>query len=127
MKGIVMDRSITYALAALLSLAACSTGTLLSNKPENKISGTVTRGLIEPHRVQVTLDGKTYQGEWRTGTPTAEQKSFAGHTHRFHVGQVRSTLSATDGSTLDCQWQIHGVAGEGTCQAGNHDYPLTLK
>lgn len=122
-----MQKNLLIAAVMSLGLTACATGTLQSPQPDAKISGTVAFGLIEPHRVEVTLDGKTYQGEWRTGAPTGEQKAAAGRPHRYHVGQVRSTLSAADGSKLECQWQTHSQTGEGSCKAGDRDYPLTLK
>lgn len=122
-----MQKHFVIATLAALGLAACSsTGSLQSSKGD-KISGTLTRGLIEPYRVEVNLDGKAYRGEWRTGAPTPEQKAAAGYPHRFHVGQVRSTLTAADGSKLDCQWQTHSDAGEGTCTGNGREYPLVLK
>jgi hypothetical protein len=128
MKGNNMQRNFLIATLGALLLSACSsTGTLQSTKPENRISGTVTRGLIQPYRVEVTLDDKVYRGEWRTGAPTKEQKTEAGHTHRFHVGQVRSTLGADDGSKIECHWLTHGETGDGACQAGGREYPLILK
>lgn len=128
MKVFIMQRQNWFLGAALLGLAACSsTGTLQAVKPDHRLGGTVTRGLVEPHVVEVTLDGKTYRGEWRTGAPTAAQKAAAGYPHRRHVGQVRSVLTAADGSILDCRWQTHGATGAGSCTAGDLTYSLYLK
>lgn len=122
-----MQMTLTIAALALLGLSACSTtGALQSPKPDSKISGTVTRGLIQPYRVEVNLDGKAYRGEWRTGAPTADQKAGTSLPHRHHIGEVRSVLTASDGSKLDCQWQTHGDTGVGTCRAGEREYPLNL-
>lgn len=123
-----LQKKLLIATLGALVLSACSsTGILQSTKPENKIDGVVKRGAFEPHQVEVTLDGKTYRGEWRTGAPTKEQKSEAGRPHRYHVGQVRTTLRADDGSQLDCQWQTHSQTGEGVCAAGGREYPMVLK
>lgn len=122
-----MQQKFVIAALATLGLAACSSTGSLQSGTGDKISGTLTRGLIEPYHVEIKLDGKTYHGEWRTGAPTAEQKAAAGRPHRFHVGQVRSTLTAADGSKLDCQWQTHSETGEGTCTGNGREYPLVLK
>jgi len=123
-----MQKNLLIAAFGVLVLSACSsTGTLQSTKPENKISGTVTRGLVQPYRVEVTLDDKTYRGEWRTEAPTTEQQTAAGMPHKYHVKQVRSTLRADDGNQLECEWKTHGDNGEGTCRAGGREYPLLLK
>lgn len=117
---------ITSAIA--LGLSACSsTGTLQSPRADAKVSGTLTRGLVEPHGVAVNLDGKTYRGEWRTGEPTKEQRAATTYPHQKHIGQVQSTLKADDGSTLDCRWQTHGEIAEGACTGNGREFPLVLK
>ena len=71
-----MKKIILIAAGIALGLSACSsTGTLQSPRSDAKVSGTITRGFIEPHRVEVSLDGKTYRGEWRTSDPSKEQKA----------------------------------------------------
>ena len=123
-----MQKKFMIAAFVALVLSACSsTGTLQSAQPENKISGTVKRGAFEPHQVEVTLDGKTYRGEWRTSAPTTEQRAAAGLPHQYHVKQVRSTLRSDDGKQLDCQWQTHGESAEGACRADGREYPLNLE
>ena len=79
------------------------------------------------HRVEVSLDGKTYRGEWRTSDPSKEQKAATTYPHRKHVGQVQSTLKADDGSTVDCRWLAHGDTAEGACSGNGREYLLDLK
>jgi len=123
-----MKNNLLIAAGIVLGLSACSsTRTLQTPISDVKVSGTVTRGLVEPHRVEVSLDGKTYRGEWRTGDPTKEQKAAATYPHRKHIGQVQSTLKADDGSTLDCRWQTHGDIAEGACTGNGREFPLVLK
>lgn len=123
-----MQKNIAIAAGIALGLAACSsTGALQSPKGDTSITGTVTRGVFEPHGVEVRLDGKTYRGEWRTGTPTAEQKAATTLPHKKHIGQVKSTLSADDGSKLNCTWQSHGDTADGACTGNGREYPLVLK
>ncbi|MDH4283690.1 MAG: hypothetical protein OEV35_00065 [Gallionellaceae bacterium] len=123
-----MQKNIVITIGIVFGLAACSsTGTLQSPKGDTNITGTVIRGAFEPHIVEVRLEGKTYRGEWRTGAPTPEQKAATSYPHRKHIGQVKSTLRADDGSTLDCAWQSHGDTAEGNCSKSGRDYLLNLK
>lgn len=123
-----MKTSIIITAGLSLILAACATnGTLQSTTGDAKISGTLTRELFEPYQVEITLDGKTYHGVWRTSEPTQEQYKATAWPHKKHVGQVHSVLMADAGSKLDCRWQTHGETGMGSCTSGSHEYPLTLK
>ena len=102
-------------LAATLVISACSTtGRISPLSSGAPIGGTVTRGMFEPHHVEVTLSGKSYRGEWRT--EAAPEHPYAkSAVHKYHVGKVRSTLRAVDGSQLVCSWLVHDQAGEGSC------------
>lgn len=123
-----MKNNLLIAAGIALGLSACSsTGTLQSPQADTKVNGTLTRGLVEPHRIEINLDGKIYRGEWRTSDPTKEQKAETSYPHQKHIGQVRSTLKASDGGVLDCQWDTHGDAAEGNCTTGGRTYPLILK
>lgn len=95
--------------------------------PSQKISGVVERGLFEPYKVQVTLSGKTYRGEWRSEAPSAEQRAAITLPHKYHIKQVRSTLAADDGAKMACHWKTHSETGEGTCTAEGREYALELK
>lgn len=123
-----MQIKMVIAAAALVGISACSsTVSIQAKNPDVKISGKVTRGFVEPHEVEVIMDGKTYRGEWRTSAQTAAQTASTSYPHRYHIGQVTSALVAEDGSKLDCRWQTHSQVGEGTCKAGNHEILLILK
>lgn len=123
-----MQAKFVMTCGILFGLSACSsTGVLQTTQPGTKISGSVTRGAFEPYRVDVSLDGKSYTGEWRTAAPTPEQKASTSYPHQKHIGQVRTTLKANDGSVLDCRWDTHGETAEGSCTTGDRTYPLVLK
>lgn len=108
-----------------LGLGACASTTTLQSTDGN-VSGKLSRNLIEPHQVEVTLDGKAYRGDWRTSAPSKEQRQTAGFPHQKHIGQVNATLKADDGGILNCRWQTHGDQAEGTCTSAGRDYPLKL-
>lgn len=122
-----MQKHFVITALTALGLAACSSTGSLQSSQGDKISGTLTRGLIEPYRVEVNLDGKVYRGEWRTGAPTPGQKAATTYPHRKHIGEVRSMLKADDGSMLDCRWETHGDTAEGACAGHGREYPLVLK
>ena len=123
-----MQAKFAMTCGILLGLNACaSTVVLQTTQPGTKITGSVTRGAVEPYRVEVSLDGKTYTGEWRTTAPTPEQKAATSYPHKKHIGQVQSILKANDGGVLDCRWDTHGETAEGRCTTGDRTYPLVLK
>jgi predicted exporter len=126
-EGPIMRRTIAATAALIALLAGCtSTGTIQS-KSGDPISGTLTRRPLEPHQVEVTLNDKLYRGEWRTTSPSLEQRAETPLPHRLHIGRVETTLRAVDGATLACSWQTDSGRGEGTCTQGGRDYPVTLK
>lgn len=114
-------------LITTLIISACSTtGKLSPISSEDPIGGTVTRGLVEPFQVEVTLSGKTYRGEWRTlAAPESSGASLA--LHRRHVGKVQSALRADDNTQLVCSWFVHSQIGEGSCVGpDNREYELRV-
>jgi hypothetical protein len=128
MKGNIMHKTAFFTAALSLLLAGCTTtGTLQSVAPGAAISGTLTRGAIEPHRIEVAVDGRKYRGEWRTGEPTQAQRAATALPHQWHIGQVRSVLVADDGSMMECRWQTHGNSAEGTCKTSDREYPVILR
>lgn len=117
-----------WLLTATLVLSACSsTGTISPTSSAAPIRGTVTRGLLEPYQVEVTLSGKTYRGEWRTEAAPQHPNANSA-VHKRHVGKVQSTLRADDGSQLACLWLVHSQVGEGSCVGPDkREYPLRVQ
>ena len=115
-------------LAVVFLLPACSsTGVLTSVTPDAPIAGTVTRGFMQPYHIEVILDGKAYRGKWRREA-AAEHPEANSYLHKRHVGRVRSTLSADDGTQLACTWLVHGQEGEGSCIAPDkREYGLSVR
>lgn len=121
-----MFRTSVFTAACLL--AGCSsTGYLTPVSPNAPISGTVTRGIVEPYQIEVVLDGKVYRGEWRTEA-APEHPQANSYLHKRHVGKVTSTLWAEDGAQLACAWLVHGQAGSGSCiTAEKREYGLQVR
>lgn len=121
-----MKNSLLIVLGLVSALSAC-TSTFQAKNADSKISGFVKRGLIEPFPVEISIDGKTYRGEWRTGAPTQEQRAATPIKHRRHIEQATVTLKADDGAELNCQLLSHGSFADGSCTGNGREYPVVLK
>lgn len=131
-------RYLIMALSVLM-LAACSEPFMLS-KPGGEI---IAKGVLKlranpPHRLTVTLDGKTYEGdvdskemgnsaevlkklrEQYGATSKHYQAVLSGLNTTHHVHHYTGVLKATDGATLTCNYlSSDGDGGElGTCDDG---------
>ena len=112
------------ALLAVLSavlVSGCSSASL-TLRPEDsgqRGSGVVRQGFVQPHQIEVTLDGQIYTGEWRT-QEAPDHPLAQSYTHRHTVGRVVTTLTSRDGKHLYCNWLVEGLHGSGTCEAESH-------
>lgn len=88
---------ISTIVVAFLSAGCSSTGQITPLSKNALISGTVNRGILEPYRIEVVLDGKIYRGEWRTEV-APEHPQASSYLHKRHVGKVKSILRADDGA-----------------------------
>lgn len=111
---------------ALLSLSACSTGTIMPAKGESKIAGTIKQG-FQAREAEITLNGKVYRGKWVSEDPSKEQIAQTTFPHRKHISQISMDLKADDGSKMLCKGPVHSQEGDLTCTADGKDYPVTLK
>ena len=121
-----MNSRLILLAASTTILAACtSTGSMKSGN--DTLSAVVTRNLLGPDRIEVTLNGKNYQGDWQVGPPSKEQTQGETFRHRQHMHSAKSVLKADDGSGMVCQWKTHLYAADGSCVVDGREYPLSLK
>lgn len=108
-------------LLALLS--ACAAPIALTGPDGAQAAGTLTLAWLEPHAMEVRLEGKRYAGEWRSSVCfTAECRGVyrdVPRIHRRHIHQGEAILAATDGSRLACRWVSHLPEVDGTCKAAD--------
>lgn len=105
---------------------ACATTESLTAAPtEVSIRATLTRGLFEPYRIDLELDGKAYVGEWRTTAADPAQRAATPYPQRKQAGQVDATLLAADGSALRCHWLTRGGHAVGSCGNASGRYQLS--
>lgn len=124
-------RYLIIALSALV-LAACSE-TIILSKPggEAVATGTLKVHPNPPHRLIVTLDGKTYEGniDSKEVDNSAElRKRFGANSKRYqgisegllhaayHVHHYTGVLKAADGATLTCDYISSDGGKLGTCE-----------
>lgn len=115
-------------LIMCLFLAACSTTKILpSENPEADISGSITRHLFAPDRIEISVAGRVYRGEWRITSLTTTQLAKINYPHRRHMGYAQLDLTADDGHQLICHFNLHSQMGEGTCSDGLRSYPMSIR
>jgi len=115
-------------LAAVLT-AGCATTSFTLHPPSGgtAITGKKTFRVFEPNQIEITLDGKTYRGEWSTGAASGDMPAVS-WPHKRHTGRAHAELTAEDGSRLSCHWIFHGGEGGGTCKGtGAREYKLTTQ
>lgn len=121
-----MNSRLILLAASTTILAACtSTGSMKSGN--DTLSAVVTRNLLGPDRIEVTLNGKNYQGDWQVGPPSKEQTQGETFRHRQHMHSAKSVLKTDGGSEMVCQWKTHLYAADGSCAVDGREYPLSLR
>jgi hypothetical protein len=121
-----MNSKLILIAASTMVLAACtSAGSVKTGN--DTLSAVVTRELVGPDKIEVTLNGKVYRGDWQVGPPSKEQTQGETFRHRRHMHSAKNILKADDGSGMECQWKTHLYAADGSCVADGREYPLSLR
>jgi hypothetical protein len=121
-----MNPKLILLAASTIALAACtSTGSMKSGN--DTLSAVVTRNLLGADRIEATLNGKVYRGDWKLGPPSKEQTQGEPFRHRQHMHTAKTSLMADDGAEMNCQWNTHLYAADGVCAVGGREFPLSLQ
>jgi hypothetical protein len=121
-----MNAKLILLAASTSVLAACtSIGSMKSGN--DTLSAVVTRNLLGPDKIEVTLNEKVYRGDWQLGPPSKDQTQGETFRHRQHMHSAKNVLKADDGSEMVCQWKTHLYAADGSCAADGREYPLSLR
>lgn len=105
-------------------LAACASPVVLT-APEGatQATGTLTLTWLEPHALEVTLDGKRYVGEWTSQICSTDEcrgvYRDVPRIHRRHIRKGHAVLMAADGSRIECDWVSHLPELDGTCKTSD--------
>lgn len=114
------------ALMAVVLTTGCASNLVTLQPPGGgaEAVGKMTRGIFGSNQIEISLNGKTYRGEWQAES----DHDAASWPHQRHVGKASAELTANDGSKLSCHWVFHGVKGEGTCACpGTREYRMTTQ
>ncbi|MEW5788657.1 MAG: hypothetical protein AB1899_12470 [Pseudomonadota bacterium] len=120
-------------LLLLPLLHACALPTQLGNsQAQGAGHGELRITLMEPHGMEVELDGRQYRGEWRSELCLNPEcrgvYRNVDRLHRRHIRKGQASLVADDGKRLDCEWVSHLPELEGICRDGSdRSYRLTGK
>jgi hypothetical protein len=106
-------------LPTLSLLAACASPVALTGPEGAMAAGTPTMSWLEPHAMEVRLEGKRYVGEWRSSAcfTDACRGTYRDvpRIHRRHIRQGQAILTAADGARLECRWVSHLPEVDGNC------------
>lgn len=106
-------------LPTLGLLAACASPVVLTGPEGAMAAGTLTVSWLEPHAMEVRLEGKRYMGEWSSSACfTDECRGIYRDVlriHRRHIRQGQAILTAADGARLECRWVSHLPEVDGNC------------
>lgn len=111
-----------WILCAALLLAGCAVGMSVTGGDGRAAGeGVVRLAWVEPHELQVNIDGKRYVGPWSTEHCTVEScAELYRQTPRLHLRHLRqghATLRADNGDRLDCEWTTHLPKLDGICRS----------
>ena len=106
-------------LMTLVLLSGCANTVELSSSDTPMVSGTLKLEWIEPHAIEIQLDGVRYVGAWinQVCTTDACRGKFRNvlKIHRRHILHGQTTLMAKTGARLDFDWVSHLPEVDGTC------------
>jgi len=126
-RNIPLQSTLTAILLAGI-VSACAPAQLAmhpeTSGPEG--TGSVQQAFVEPYRVEVTLAGQVYSGEWRS-QEAPDHPLAQSYLHKHSVGRVVTTLTSSAGKHLSCNWLVDGLHGAGTCEDDSHrKYDVTI-
>ena len=106
-------------LTTLAWLAGCATPVALTAPEGASNTGRLTLTWLEPHAMEVRLEGKRYMGEWSSSACFTDQcrgiYRDVPRIHRRHIRQGQATLATADGARLECRWVSHLPEVDGNC------------
>jgi hypothetical protein len=105
----------------LVALAGCASNVALKDaRDATQAMGTLTLTWLHSNTMEVTLDGKRYEGEWDSerclDVECRGAYSTVSKVHRRHIREGQAVLKTKEGDRLDCEWVSHLPDVKGTCR-----------
>lgn len=108
-----------FYLTAML-LTGCASNVPLVGDDQAGVSGTLSLDWVQPHAIEIQLDGVTYTGEWTSSVCATDacRGIFRDvlKIHRRHIHQGEAVLSAKTGAWMRCEWVSHLPEVDGQCR-----------
>jgi len=105
----------------LVFLSGCSSMLDLKHPDAPLVSGTLALGWVQPHAIEIELDGMRYIGDWTSSVCWTDgcRGTFRNvlKIHRRHIQRGQATLTARNGFRLECEWVSHLPEVDGSCRA----------
>ncbi len=109
-------------ILAMAMMDGCASHMALTGKDDVEATvGILAPSWLEPHTMEVQLDGKRYVGQWSSSACfTDECRGVFRNVlriYRRHIRKGEAVLAATDGGRLECQWVSYPPKMDGLCRA----------
>lgn len=111
-------------ILSVLLLTGCASNVALKDADDTtQAVGTLYLRWLQPNAIEVTLDGKRYEGDWTMNRCLLSDSECRGpyrnvpKIHRRHISQGQATLTSREGDRLECEWVSHLPDLRGTCWA----------
>jgi hypothetical protein len=115
-----MKRLKTGLYSAALLLTGCASSVPLSGEDQAGVSGTLSLDWVQPHAIEIQLDGETYAGEWTSSVCKTDacRGKFRNvlKIHRRHIHRGEAVLTAKSGVRMNCEWVSHLPEVDGQCR-----------
>jgi len=115
-----MKRWKTGVFSAALLLTGCASSVPLVGDDQASLSGTLLLDWVQPHAIEIQLEGVTYTGAWtsRVCTTDACRGIFRNvlKIHRRHIHRGEAVLTAKNGVRMNCEWVSHLPEVDGLCR-----------
>ncbi len=120
-----MKRWKTGLYSAAMLLTGCASSVPLAGNDQAGVLGTLYLGTLyldwlQPHAIEVQLDGVTYVGAWtsnvcKTDICRGKYRNVL-KIHRRHIHHGEAVLTAKNGLRLECEWVSHLPEVDGQCR-----------
>lgn len=114
-----MKRWKTGFYSAAMLLTGCASVPLVGDD-QASVAGTLSLDWLQPHAIEIQLDGVTYTGAWTSSVCTTDacRGKFRNvlKIHRRHIHQGEAVLTAKNSARLECNWVSHLPEVDGQCR-----------
>jgi hypothetical protein len=109
-----------FCLTAALLLAGCASNLPAVGNDQADLAGTLLLDWVQPHAIEIQLDGVTYSGAWTSSVCATDacRGKFRNvrKIYRRHVLHGEADLTAKNGARMHCEWVSYLPEVDGQCR-----------